>query len=167
MRSVRVTIDVPQSQTVVYDYLDVMANHEGFNDHMMRDWRFDGPERGVGAKAHVTAVLGGRADHIDVEVIEVHAPSLSVERNIGAGGRRVATGTYTLAPLPAGGTQITFEYAWQQAPVAERLAAPAVRAVMRRATQRSLERLAEVLRTATDVDAGGSQPATSGPVAAN
>jgi pimeloyl-ACP methyl ester carboxylesterase len=34
----------------------------------------------------------------------------------GAGGKRVGTGTYTLADLPDGGTRVTFTYAWQQAP---------------------------------------------------
>ena len=31
-----------------------MANHEPFNDHLMRNWQLSGPERGVGSKARVT-----------------------------------------------------------------------------------------------------------------
>ncbi len=50
MRRVTVTIDVPESRQDVYDFLDIQANHELFTDHMMRDWRCDGPERGVGSK---------------------------------------------------------------------------------------------------------------------
>jgi hypothetical protein len=37
MKPVRVSIDVPQAREDVYDFLDVLANHELFTDHMMRD----------------------------------------------------------------------------------------------------------------------------------
>jgi hypothetical protein len=149
MRSLTTTIDVPQSREVVYDFLDVLANHELFTDHMMRDWRCDGPARGVGAKAKFNAVLGGRTDPLEMEVIVAEAPVKSVERNVGAGGRRVATGTYTLAELPGGGTHIAFQYSWQKIPFTERLASPIIRTVMRRAFQRAMQRLAENLQTAS------------------
>jgi hypothetical protein len=113
---------------------------------MMRNWRLQGPERGVGAKARVDAVLAGRTEPIGVEVIEADPPIRTVERNVGAEGRRVATGTYTLDQLPDGGTRIRFEYAWQQIPVGERLAAPIIRRVTRRALQTAMRRLAEQLR---------------------
>jgi hypothetical protein len=146
MRPVRESIDVPQARDKVYDFLDVLASHELFTDHMMRDWRYEGPERGVGAKARVTAVAGGRpVDTLDMEVIEAERPVRSVERNVGAGGR-VMTGTYTLAELPGGGTRITFESAWLQVPRREALAAPLVRAMARRGSKRAMERLAELLR---------------------
>jgi hypothetical protein len=32
----------------------VLSNHALFTDHMMRDCRYDGPARGVGAKATLT-----------------------------------------------------------------------------------------------------------------
>jgi hypothetical protein len=144
MRPVHVTIDVPAHPTTVYDYLDVLANHERFTDHMLRDWHYDGPERGIGARARFTAVAAGRTEAVSLEVIEAVPSTRSVERNTGAGGR-VATGTYTLVPLPTGGTRITFEYAWQTAPLSERLAAPLTRAVMRRGSQRALQRLAAEL----------------------
>jgi carbon monoxide dehydrogenase subunit G len=114
---------------------------------MMRDWRYDGPARGVGAKATITAFAAGRTDTVNMEVIEAERPTRNVERNVGAAGRRVATGTYTLAELPGGRTRVTFEYAWQKAPMSEAFAAPLVRAVARRANQRAMERLAEQLRT--------------------
>jgi hypothetical protein len=60
-----------------------------------------------------------------------------------AGSGRICT--YTLEPLPSGGTKISFEYAWQQAPLSERLASPLVRAVIRRGNERAMERLAEQL----------------------
>lgn len=145
MNPVRVSIQVPNTREDVYDFLDVMANHEPFTDHMLHGFQYSGPERGVGAKARVSATAAGRTDTVDIEVISAQRPSMIVEQNIGADGRRIATGTYTLDELVTGGTQISFEYAWQHAPLSERLAAPLVRTIMRRANRRSLQRLGEQL----------------------
>ena len=145
LHPIRVHIEVPQRREDVYDFLDVMANHEPFTDHMMVNWKFAGPPRGVGSKAQIDAKLGGRTDHIEIEVVSAQAPERIVERNVGAGGRRVANGTYILEELPSGGTRIIFEYSWQRAPVSERLGAPLVRSIMRRANERAMERLAQLL----------------------
>jgi hypothetical protein len=102
MKPVRVSIDVPQAREDVYDFLDVLANHELFTDHMLRDWRCEGPARGIGAKAKITAVAGGRTEALDMEVIDAERPTRTVERNTGTSGR-VATGTYALDELPGGG----------------------------------------------------------------
>ncbi|HEY0937794.1 MAG TPA: hypothetical protein VGD91_29145 [Trebonia sp.] len=153
MKPVRVSIDVPQACEDVYDFLDVLANHQLFTGHLLRDWHFEGPARGVGAKASMTAVAAGRTDALDLEVIEAERPSRNVERSTAASGR-VMTGTYTLAGLPGGGTRVTFESAWLQVPRSEALAAPLVRAVLRRGNQRSLERLAEQLRAPRTGTAG-------------
>jgi hypothetical protein len=59
MKPVQVSIDVPQPPETVYDFLDVLANHELFTDHMFRDWTTGGPASGVGAKARFTAVAAG------------------------------------------------------------------------------------------------------------
>jgi hypothetical protein len=145
MKPVRVSIDVPQAREDVYDFLDVLANHELFTNHTLRDWRCEGPARGVGAKAKMTAVAGGRTDALDMEVIDAERPARTVERNVSASGR-VVTGTYTLAELPGGGTRITFESAWVRVPRSEALAAPLVRSIVRRSNTRSMERLAELLQ---------------------
>lgn len=154
MRSVRVSTQVPRTREDVYDFLDVIANHEPFTDHMLHDFRYSGPDRGVGARAQVAVSAGGRTDTVEIEIIAAERPSTLVEQNIGAGGKRVATGTYSLRELPGGETGISFEYAWQRAPLGERLAAPFVRGVMRRANQRSLERLAEALPIPSALPAG-------------
>lgn len=146
MRSITVFTDVPISREDVYSFLDVLANHEQFTDHMMRNWRLTGPARGVGAKARLDAVLAGRSEPIDIEVIEADTPIRNVERNVGSNGRHVATGTYTLDQLAGGGTRIHFEYAWQQTPFRERLAAPIIRRVMRRGLQTAMDRLAQQLQ---------------------
>lgn len=146
MKPVQVSIDVPQSREVVYDFLDVLSNHERFTSHFMTDWQYQGPDRGVGAKARVKATAGGRTQTVDIEVIEAERPERNVERNVSAGGRRVGTGTYLLAALPHGGTRVTFEYAWRKAPWNERLGAPIARAVLRRGNERSLQGLATELQ---------------------
>ena len=43
MKPVRVSIDVPQQREQVYDFLDVMSNHEPFTDHMLKHWQSPGP----------------------------------------------------------------------------------------------------------------------------
>jgi len=153
IRPIRVTIDVPQPREDVFEFLDVMANHEPFTNHILTDWEYSGPERGVGSKARVHVRAAGRTDVIDIEVVSAQRPTTIVEQNIGAGGRRWANGTYTLEELPSGGTRILFEYRWREAPITERIAGPLVRAVLRRANERAMQRLAEQL-TASRVAAG-------------
>jgi hypothetical protein len=84
---------------------------------------------------------------IDIEVIAAQRPATIVEQNVGAGGRRIGNGTYMLEELPSGGTRIVFEYSWKQAPLSERLAAPIVRSMLRRANEQAMHRLAEQLET--------------------
>ena len=67
--------------------------------------------------------------------------------------RRSAGAASATAPTrsrssPSGGTRINFEYAWQQAPLSERLAAPIVRGILRRGNERAMQRLAEQLQAA-------------------
>jgi hypothetical protein len=54
------------------------------------------------------AVVGGHREAVDIEVVEDLAPARLVERNVGAGGKRVATGTYSLAATVTG-TTVKFE----------------------------------------------------------
>jgi hypothetical protein len=145
MKPVQITINTPQPPEHVYDFLDIMANHEPFTNHMLRDWHYSGPERGIGSKATVTATAGGRSDAVEIEVVAAERPTTIVERNVSAGGRRIGTGTYRLEPLADGGTRISFEYAWQQAPLSDRVAAPLVRAILTRGNRRAMSRLVEQL----------------------
>ncbi|MFD9869671.1 SRPBCC family protein [Streptomyces niveus] len=146
MRSVTVSIDVPQTPEQVYDFLDVMAHHERFTDHYLTNWRYSGPARGIGSGATVTAALGGTEADVTIEVVEAQPPRRIVERNISAAGRRRAHGTYDIEPLPSGdGSRVSFTYAWVRAPLADRLLAPVVRAMMRRANRTVMRRLAAEL----------------------
>jgi len=141
MRPVSVSIDVPQTRDAVYAFLDVMANHEPFTDHMLRDWEYSGPAAGVGSRARVVAVVGGRREPVDIETVDAVPGRRIVERNVSAGGRRVAHGTYELTDRDGGGTHIVFTYAWTSAPLPDRLLSPMVRAAMRRGLGQSLDRL--------------------------
>jgi hypothetical protein len=146
VKPVVASITVPQRLEEVYDFLDVLANHESFTDHMLVDWTLSGPERGVGAKARFRVKKPGRADWMDLEVIAADRPSSTTEETVSAGGRRHTRGTYTLEEAGDGGTRISFELAWIEVPRMERLAAPVTRAVIARGNQRAMERLAERLR---------------------
>jgi hypothetical protein len=145
MKPVTVTIDVSQPTQQVFDFLDVMSNHEPFTDHMLQDWEYSGPERGIGSKARVTVKAVGHSDKVDIEVIAAERPRTIVEQNVSAGGKRIGTGTYRLEELPGGHTRIAFEYAWKQALASDRVAAPLIRAILRRGNRRAMERLAEQL----------------------
>jgi hypothetical protein len=136
---------VPGERASVYAFLDVMANHERFTDHMLREWACAGPATGVGARARVINVLGGRRVPVEIEVIDAVDGERTTERNVSAGGRRVGHGTYELADRERGGTCVTFTYAWQKAPLEDRLLSIVIRPMMRRALQQALERLASEL----------------------
>jgi hypothetical protein len=144
MKPVTVSIDVPQPPEQVYDFLDVMANHESFTNHYMTDWAFAGPDRGVGARATATVTLAGKVA-VAIEVVEAQFPRSIVEQNTSANGRRVARGSYVLDPLPGAGTCVSFEYAWLRAPLPDRLLSPITRAVIRRANQSAMTRMAAEL----------------------
>ena len=150
MKPVTVTIDVPYPREEVYDFLDVMANHEAFTNHMLKDWEYAGPDRGIGAKAKVKVTAAGRSETVEIEVVAAERPSLIVEQNASAAGRRIGTGTYKLESLPSGQTRIAFEYAWKQAPLSDRAAAPLVRAILARGNRRAMARLGDQLAARAD-----------------
>jgi hypothetical protein len=142
---VTVSIDVPQPRAAVYAYLDVMANHEAFTDHMLTNWRLSGPATGVGSKVNVTAKVGAISDESEIEVFEVDPGRMIRERSIAAKGKRIAHGTYTLSDLPGGGTHVEFEFALQKVPALERPLLPLMRKLIRKGNERAMERLAALL----------------------
>ena len=144
-KPVTVSVDVPHDREQVFEFLDVMANHEPFNDHLLRNWQLSGPTRGVGSKALTEVRALGVADRVEIEVVEAEPPMRIVERNTALRAGRVGQGTYTLQPLHTGGTRIDFEYRWVRAPLADRLTAPLVRAYIRRNNKIAMRRLADRL----------------------
>jgi len=142
---VTVSVDVPQGREDVYAYLDVMANHEAFTDHLLTEWRVSGPATGVGAKADVVTKAGGMSDAATIEVIEAEPGRMIRERNWASKGKRIATGTYTLSDLPDGGTHVEFTFAFEQVPAREKPLVPLMRRMIRKGNERAMERLAEQL----------------------
>jgi hypothetical protein len=145
MKPLTVSITVPQRREEVYEFLDVLANHQAFTDHFLVDWEVSGPPAGVGARARMRVKSPGVDDPLEMEVIAADPPRSTTEESVGARGRRRTRGTYRLDESPSGGTRISFELAWLEAPLAERLGAPVTRAVVRRANTKSLHRLADEL----------------------
>jgi Polyketide cyclase / dehydrase and lipid transport len=145
MKPIKVSVAVDRPRDEVYEYLDVIANHEAFCDHFLTDWSRSGPAAGVGAKVRVKAKAPGPETWIDIEVIEAVPPVRTVERGTSAEGRRRTRGTYTLSELPGHRTLIEFELVYEATPSYERAALPLLRPWLRRANQRAMERLGEQL----------------------
>src|SRR6516225_12436329 len=69
MKPISVSVRVDRSREEVFAFLDVLANHVQFTDHMLIDWSFDGPAAGVGGKARERANMPG--EHwMETEVLE-------------------------------------------------------------------------------------------------
>lgn len=145
MKPVIVSTTVAKPVAEVYEFLDLLANHEGFMDHMLVDWKFSGSARGVGAQAQARANTIGSQDWTEFEIVEAEPPSRIVEEGVGAGGKRHTRGTYLLEELPDGRTRVSFQLEWLKASRLERLGAPLIRAFVRRTDGKAMRRLAKQL----------------------
>jgi hypothetical protein len=152
VKPVTVSVEVPNSTHQVYEFLEVLGNHESFMDHFMVDWQLSGPERGVGAKANVRVKTTVEKDWTDVEIVEADAGRRLVEETIGGpGAKRRTRGTYLLEALPDdGGTRISFELEMVEMPRSERLMGPLNRAYVKRVNRKAMKRLKERLTTLRD-----------------
>lgn len=145
MKPVTVEAVVAKPPRALFEFLDALPNHERFLDHYLVDWKFSGPQRGVGAKARARVDAPASQDHFEFEVIESDAPVRIVERGVSSAGKRETQGTYRLEPRPDGGTRIEFELAFLALPRSERLIPPLTRAFARRVNAKALRRLAKLL----------------------
>jgi len=148
MKPVTVSTTVPKSPEETFDFLDLLANHESFLDHMFVNWSFYGPARGVGARARARVSAPGSREFAEFEVVESERPRRTVEEGVSSNGKRRTRGTYTLAPAPDGGTEVGFELAWTAVPRSERIAPPLARAFLRRALGKGMRRLKKELERA-------------------
>jgi hypothetical protein len=144
MKPICVSVRVDRPRGEVFAFLDVLANHVQFTDHMLIDWSFDGPIAGVGGKARVRANMPGE-QWMETEVLESVPPIRTVEETVGVNGKRRTRGTYRLEELPGDATHIHFQLEYLEAPRSERLAAPLIRAYMKRANAKAMRRLGEAL----------------------
>jgi hypothetical protein len=145
MKPVTVSVDVARPREEVFEFLDVLANHESFMDHMFVDWSFYGPGLGVGAMAKARVSAPGSREVAEFEVVESERPRRTVERGVSSHGKRETRGTYTLEELPDGGTEVNFEMAWLKVPRSERVLPALSRAFLRRALGKAMKRLAKQL----------------------
>ena len=144
MDPVTVSVEVSKPRQEVFDFLDVLANHESFMDHLFTNWEYSGPRRGVGARARARQNAPGSQEYTEFEVVEV-APDRIVEEGVGAKGKRRTRGTYALEELPSGGTRISFTLEWEKVAKAEGLVPFMTRAFVRRANGKGMRRLAKQL----------------------
>jgi ribosome-associated toxin RatA of RatAB toxin-antitoxin module len=143
VKPVTTSVEVPNSPHQVYEFLEVLGNHQRFMDHFMVDWELSGPERGVGAKANVRVKATAETDRTDVEIVEADAGRKLVEETIGGSrARRRTRGTYLLEELPDGGTRISFELEFLELPTREKVMGPLNRLYVRRVNARGMKRLA-------------------------
>jgi hypothetical protein len=143
MKPVSVSVTVARPREEVFDFIDLLANHESYMDHMFVDWHFSGPAWGVGAKARARVEAPASREIAEFEVVESERPGRTVEQALSAHGKRQTRGTYTLAELADGGTRVDFEIEWLRAPRSERVAPALTRAFLRRALGKGLKRLAK------------------------
>jgi hypothetical protein len=142
VKPVTVSVEVPNSTHQVYEFLEVLGNHESFMDHFMVDWQLSGPKRGVGAKANVRVKATAEKDWTDIEIVEADSGRRLVEETIGGpSAERRTRGTYLLESIPDGGTRISFELEMVEMPRAERLMGPINRAYVKRVNRKAMKRL--------------------------
>ena len=148
MKPVTVSVEVPNSTHQVYEFLEVLGNHESFLDHFMVDWKLSGSKRGVGSKANVRVKATAEKDWTDVEIVEADSGRRLVEEMLGGpSAQRRSRGTYLLEALPDGGTKISFELEMLEMPRGERLMGPLNRAYLKRVNRKAMRRLQERLTT--------------------
>jgi Polyketide cyclase / dehydrase and lipid transport len=145
MQPVTVTVEVGRPRQEVFDFVDVLANREGWMDHLYKDWTFEGPRRGVGGIAKAQVDAPSARERVTLELTEAKAPERIVEEVDSAHGKRRTRSTYTFVEAGAGRTRIEFEFEWLKAPRTERLAPPVSHAFMQRAQGKSLKKLAAQL----------------------
>jgi uncharacterized membrane protein len=146
VKPVTVSVEVPNPTHQVYEFLDVLGNHESFMDHFMVDWQLSGPKRGVGAKANVRVKATAEKDWTDIEIVEADSDRRLVEQTTGGSrAKRRTRGTYRLEALPEDGTRISFELEFLEMPTGERLMGPLNRAYVKRVNRKAMRRLQERL----------------------
>lgn len=143
MKPIVVNTHLAARREDVYAFLDVLANHEPFTNHMLVDWTCSGPATGVGAKARMRANAPGPKQWIEMEVKDARAPETIMEEAVSLGGKRRTRGTYTLRDGADGGTDVQFQLEYLAMPLRERLMSPLLRAWLQRGNAKAMERLRE------------------------
>jgi hypothetical protein len=142
---VTVSVEVSRPRQQVFDYVDVVANQEVWRKNLYKDWRFEGPKRGVGAIAWATTDAPTSNERIEIKVVASQTPEEIVGEIESAHGKRQTTETYRFTEVGEGRTRIELEFVWRKVPKSERIAPFVSRAFMARAQGKSLKLLAAQL----------------------
>jgi uncharacterized protein YndB with AHSA1/START domain len=142
---VKVSVEVARPRQQVFDYVDVVANQEAWRKNLYKDWRFEGPKRGVGAIAWATTDAPTSNERIEIKVVASQTPEEIVGEIESAHGKRQTTETYRFTEVGEGRTRIELEFVWRKVPKSERIAPFVSRAFMARAQGKSLKLLAAQL----------------------
>ncbi len=140
-----ISVEITRPRQEVFDYVDVLANQEAWRKNLYKDWRFEGPGRGVGAIARATPDAPSSRERVEIKVVASKVPEELVEEVESAHGKRQTTATYRFAELGEGRTRVELEFAWRKVPRSERIASFFARAFMARAQGKSLRLLAAQL----------------------
>ena len=131
----RITIDRPQAE--LYELIEDLRNHEAWTDHMLVDWS------GTAERVRVRSAVPGPKDWLDIETQSETPPSETVERTIGAKGKRVSYGTYRLREDAPRSTHVEFELRIETMPRRERVLSPLLRPWLQRVNDKAMKRLKE------------------------
>ena len=145
MKPVTATVTVRQPREEVFDFLDVLANHQRFTDHFLVDWELSGPAAGVGARARMRLKKPGPADWLDMEVVageRRRRRPRSLRRQRAAAGRAAPTCSRKRPAAAPGSPSASSGSRRRSATV---WATPVTRAIAGRSNAKSLRRLADLL----------------------
>jgi len=140
MKPVTVTTTIERPREDVHAVLEDLMNHESFTDHFLTD--FQRTETGIRVKGK------GGGGWMEITPVESTPERIVEEGRSGRGGRRHTKGIYELEPQD-GSTVVSFTNEIEPAGVGDRLAAPLIRAYLRKQNGRALERLKEQLEGRT------------------
>ena len=134
MKPVTVTTTIERPREDVFAVLEDLMNHESFTDHFLTD--FQRTETGIRVKGK------GGGGWMEITPVESTPDRIVEEGRSGRGGRRHTKGIYELTPRN-GSTVVSFTNEIEPAGVGDRLAAPLIRAYLRKQNGRAMERLKE------------------------
>jgi Polyketide cyclase / dehydrase and lipid transport len=134
MKPVTVTTTIDRPRDEIHAVLEDLMNHEAFTDHFLT--KFERTETGIRVKGK------GGGGWMEITPVESTPERLVEEGRSGRGGRRRTLGIYELKQHN-GSTVVSFTNEIEPAGVGDRLAAPVIRAYLRKQNGRALERLKE------------------------
>jgi Polyketide cyclase / dehydrase and lipid transport len=134
MKPVTVTTTIERPRDEIHAVLDDLMNHESFTDHFLTE--FQRTETGIRVKGK------GGGGWMEITPVESTPDRIVEEGRSGRGGRRHTKGIYELKPQN-GGIVVSFTNEIAPAGLGDRLAAPLIRAYLRKQNGRALERLKE------------------------